>query len=305
MSTEIDKKFILEYYQKMTDEQITNFLTKDAKGLTVEAQEIAKAEIIRRNLNTEIIKIVELQQETHLHISKAYDPNGCPVEDEKRIWIEKSFNFLLNTFGKSNTQARIVLTPTSKDFPVLYNGSEKSAFETLKIISKQMEVDFEKISLCFYDENIQRIIEGNPNGLYWSNGENDSCEISIVRKLLDEPENMVATLAHEVAHIKLLGENRLKENNEPLTDLTTIFFGLGIFNANSAFQTFADNQSYGWSTSGYLSQMEWGYALSLFALIRNESSPDWANHLSTNVKADFRQSQNFILNNRDKISIEA
>ncbi len=305
MSSEIDKKFILECYQRMTDEQITNFLTKDAKGLTIEAQEIVKAEIIRRNLNTEIIKIVELQQETHLHIAKVFDPNGCPVEDEKRIWIEKSFNFLLNTFGKSNTQARIVLTPTPKDFPIFYDGSEKSAFETLKIISKQMEVDFEKITLSFYDESIQRITEGNPNGLYWSKGENDDCEIAIVRKLLDEPENLVATLAHEVAHIKLLGENRLEENDEPLTDLTTIFFGLGIFNANSAFQTFTDNQSYGWSTLGYLSQMDWGYALSLFALIRKESSPNWANHLCTNVKADFRQSQNFILNNRDKITVEA
>ena len=65
------------------------------------------------------------------------------------------------------------------------------------------------------------------------------------RKWLDEPENMVAVLAHEIAHIKLPGESRMEENDERITDLTTIFFGLGIFNANAAFQTFADSKYYG------------------------------------------------------------
>jgi len=85
---------------------------------------------------------------------------------------------------------------------------------------------------------------------------------------------MVAVLAHEIAHIKLPGENRMEENDERITDLTTIFFGLGIFNANAAFQTFADSKYYGWSQSGYLTQMEWGYALSLFAFVREEQEPD-------------------------------
>lgn len=51
---------------------------------------------------------------------------------------------------------------------------------------------------------------------------------------LDEPEHMIATLAHEIAHIKLLGENRMEENDEIMTDLKTLFFGLGVFNANAA-----------------------------------------------------------------------
>jgi hypothetical protein len=112
---------------------------------------------------------------------------------------------------------------------------------------------------------------------------------------------MIATLAHEIAHIKLLGENRMEENDETITDLTTIFFGLGIFNANAAFQTFNDSKSYGWSRSGYLTQMEWGYALSLFAYIRKEQQPQWADYLCKNVKADFKQGQNFISANEDII----
>ena len=301
MSSGIDKKFVIEYYKKMTNEQILYALTNDVKGLTIDAQEIVKEEVKRRNLNPEIIEMVELQQKTYLHIPKEYDPNGCPVEEDTRIAIEKSFQLLLNIFGKDSTQKREVLIPNSVHFPIRYDGSEASALETLKVIANQMETPIEKITLDFYDDNIREITEGSPGGLYWGQNEEGNFEISLCRKFLDEPENMVATMAHEVAHIKLLGENRLEENDEPLTDMTTIFFGLGIFNANAAFETFRDSHYHGWSTSGYLTQMEWGYALSLFAYVREEDKPNWANYLCANVKGDFLQAQNFILNNEDKI----
>jgi hypothetical protein len=76
---------------------------------------------------------------------------------------------------------------------------------------------------------------------------------------------------------------------EPLTDLTTMIFGLGIFNANATFQTFKDFVSYGWKSQGYLSQIQWGYALVLFAHVRGEHSPDWISRLTPNVKSDFFQ----------------
>ena len=297
----MDNEIVLAYYQKMSDEELINTLKTDIKGLTESAQEIVKGEIKRRHLDAEFINIVDIQQQVYEHIPKVFDPNECPVDDDKRIWIEQSMQFLLNLFGTENAQNRTILTPTGKHFPVLYDGSEKSAFDTLRIIANQMEVPAEKIKLDFYDEKLMHITEGNPGGLYWGKIEDGSFEISLVRKLLDEPEEMVATLAHEIAHIKLLGEGRMEENDEPLTDLTTIFFGLGIFSANAAFKTISDSKYYGWSTSGYLTQMEWGYALAFFSLIRSEEQPDWANHLCTNVKADFKQSLNFISNNPDTI----
>jgi len=301
MSAGIDKEFVRGHYKRMTDQEIIRVLTTNLAGLTLEAQEIIKEEIIRRNLGPAISKVIEAQQETHTFPGKVYDKNACPVDEHTRIWLEKSFQTLLVIFGKENTRNRKVLTPERINFPVRYDGSERSAFETLKIIANQMEVPIERITLDFYDDHLRQITEGSPGGLYWGKGENDNFEISLVRTKLDEPENMVATLAHEVAHIKLLGENRLEENDEPITDLTTIFFGLGIFNANAAFQTFADSKYYGWSQSGYLTQMEWGYALSLFAHIRQEQQPDWAYHLSKNVKADFIQGQNFISANENNI----
>lgn len=303
MSTGIDKQIVLAYYQKMTDEQIITALMKDAKGLTPEALEIVKGEVMRRSLDPGLIKHVDDQQAEYEPARKVYDPEACPVEEENRMSLESSFQLLSDIFGRDNSRERRILVPDSSHFPVLYDGSELSAFQTLEIIAHQMEVPLENIALDFYDDVIREITEGSPGGLYYGMGDNGQFEISIVRSLLEAPENMVATLAHEVAHIKLLGENRLEENDEPLTDLTTIFFGLGIFNANAAFQTFADAKYFGWSASGYLTQMEWGYALALFAELRGEYQPAWAKHLCTNVQADFRQGQKFISNNREKVSV--
>lgn len=293
MSSGIDINIVQEYYRKMSDQEITHVLAKDAKGLTQEALQVVKEEIQRRKINPEVLEMLEAGQKTYDAEFKVYDPEGSPVEEVERLWLENSFLYLLEIFGKTATKNRRVLVPKSDHFPVKYDGSERSAYETLKIVAEQMEVRFETLKLDFYDETLQYITEGNPLGLYWGKYENDIFEISLARTALNNPEEMVGTLAHELAHVKLLGENRMEENDEKITDLATMFFGLGIFNANSALKTF----NHGWSTAGYLTQMEWGYAFTLFANFREETSPFWLDHLCANIKADYWQSQRFITNN--------
>ena len=243
--------------------------------------------------------------------------DDCPVSERSRLWLENAFLLLLIFFGKENTQQRPVLTPHHSDFPIQYGGTEETAFDTMKIVAAQMEVPFDSIQLAFYDDEMREVSTGSPfggkiylgalkedqiaSGVYLGQTEDGKYELWLNRKNLSEPESLVATLAHEIAHIKLLGENRIKENNEPLTDLTMVIFGLGIFGANVAFKTTQTFESYGWSSGGYLSQMEWGYALALFAHLRQEQSPKWINHLTTNVKSDFLLGQQFILANPDAV----
>jgi hypothetical protein len=239
--------------------------------------------------------------------------DDCPVSEHSRIWLEDAFLLLLNFFGKENIQQRKVMIPHYFDFPVPYNRTEQSAYETMKIVANQMEVPIDCIELDFYDDQVSEISTGSPfgrgifleadkgeqypAGLYWGKGGQGKFEIWLNRKNLSEPESLVSTLAHEIAHIKLLGENRMKDNDEYLTDLTTVIFGLGVFNANDAFQTYTGIGYRGWQSQGYLSQMQWGYALALFAHVRGEKSPAWINHLTPNVKADFLQGQKFIETN--------
>jgi len=78
-------------------------------------------------------------------------------------------------------------------------------------------------------------------------------------------------MAHELGHAILLGGglmNPKTPDHEPMTDLLTVFLGLGIFNANSAarFQQRQEERRYSWSMQrlGYLPEEVYGYALAKF-----------------------------------------
>ena len=180
-----------------------------------------------------------------------------------------------------------------------------------------MEIDASKINLKVYKQNIQEVQNefgnflftevdsslDNPlsSGLYFGLNEKGKYDVFIEEANLHNPENLVAVLAHEFSHIKLLGEKRIEENHEDLTDLCTVVFGFGIFNANASFKEVKTMNMWGHNTLGYLKQQEWGYGLALYAHFRQEENPEWLKYLSPNIKSDFKKSQEFIFSNIDKI----
>lgn len=241
----------------------------------------------------------------------------CPVSEERQAWIDHCFSWLIKSFGIEFIKNRRMLCPIAEDFPVDFIGSEENAFELLDIIAIQMDLDPEDIDIDFYVEGQREIITGGGSysrvflrpaehektsaGHYRGKDEEGTYIIGLNSRSMGNVEGLIATIAHELAHIKLLGEERLSKNNEPLTDLTTVIFGLGIFGANSA-ATF-ETGTYSWShgRQGYLSQMDWGYALALNSHIRSDESSEWKNYLTANVKHDFEQSQRFVIKNPEKI----
>src|SRR5262249_38059129 len=123
--------------------------------------------------------------------------------------------------------------------------------------------------------------------------------VGIEKNLAHNRKCLIAAIAHELGHILLIGDNRLsasREDHEQLTDLLTVFLGLGIFNANAAIETFSYNKYRGvgvWipnhstSKNGYLSEPMFASALALFAWLRGEERPAWTVHLDDSVRADF------------------
>lgn len=243
--------------------------------------------------------------------------NECPIEADMRLWMENAFLWLAGQFGQDNIAQKKMLLPTPEHFPIRYDGTKDSVIKTAEIVARQMEIDINKITLDIYEQGIQEFSsnfghkmwtqvdnesdEKLSAGLFLDKNESGNYEIFVERKNLSDPENLVATLAHEFAHIKLLGEKRLEFNDELLTDLTTVVFGLGVFNANASFKEHKSYDSYRHNSIGYLMQKEWGYALALYSYYRQEDQPDWINLLTTNIKSDFKKSMSFIFVNRDKI----
>ena len=46
---------------------------------------------------------------------------------------------------------------------------------------------------------------------------------------------------------------------------------------------------------------EWAYSLALYAFIRNEDQPEWRNHLSKTVTADFDKCLQYLVDHENEI----
>src|SRR5258708_13749312 len=84
-----------------------------------------------------------------------------PVADERRVWIDKCFLWLVAEFGESLIKDKRILTPTNEDFPITFIASEENAFELLDIIAWQSDLDSELIDIAFYVKSIIEIFIGS------------------------------------------------------------------------------------------------------------------------------------------------
>ncbi|HEV3448808.1 MAG TPA: pentapeptide repeat-containing protein, partial [Gemmataceae bacterium] len=108
-------------------------------------------------------------------------------------------------------------------------------------------------------------------------------------------------MAHELAHVHLLGHGRVssdEEDHELLTDLLTVFLGFGVIGGNAVIREAYWNTAIlsGWNMSrqGYMSMPMYGYALAWFARARGEEKPPWAKHLRADVRSAFKKARRFL-----------
>ena len=232
----------------------------------------------------------------------------CPVEEDDKLWIEESMAWLLEEFGRETFRELTIVLPTDEFFPDEYLGVEEDVEALVERVCGYMEVDRDRLEIEFFDDQQRAIQRGLCFGEGTSDGatghyirRRDKFVISLESSQLADPMSLVATVAHELGHVRLLGEARIHggyEDHEPLTDLLTVFFGLGLFTANSAFRftQFRDNAFEGWNAErkGYLTEEMFGYALALFALMRGEHNPTWGQFLQGSVKTYFKNALKYL-----------
>ena len=116
--------------------------------------------------------------------------------------------------------------------------------------------------------------------------------------IIANPNKLVATFAHELAHYLTVACKEPPpggwDNWEFATDITAVFMGFGIFQANAAFEftQHSDIFSQGWqcSSSGYLSEEELSFALALFIRLKEINPKKVYPYLDTNIKTYVKKS---------------
>ncbi|MFD5463666.1 hypothetical protein ACFWIQ_12715 [Kitasatospora sp. NPDC127059] len=227
----------------------------------------------------------------------------CPVGPEERVWIEESMAWLAAEFGREVLDRAPVL-PTAEFFPGPYAGSEGDIRGVVARLCGYLEVAPERLTVEIEPDDGERAMADALGFGYRSRSaaghyrrEGGRPVIAIDRRLAARPVALVATIAHELGHVRLLDERRIttvRRDHEPLTDLLTVHFGLGVFTANSAVDLTRNGRGRSTSRLGYLSERMLGYALACYAHRRGETGPDWARHLTTNPRAHLRQGLRFL-----------
>ncbi len=223
-------------------------------------------------------------------------PSSCPCDRAAKAWIEGRLQWLSGEFDDHAFNGRRVVLPTQEFFPDRFDGSERSVRELLDRVCGYMDVAPDLVEVSLFS-NAQRIWLVNESGQYLPQTAGtyqkveDKFNIRLDESDLGNPMGLVGTMAHELAHVRLLGENRLSRDefdNELLTDLTTVFFGLGIFLANSPRAW--TSRCTKWPGTDlikpeYMSRPMYGYALAHLAWFQGETKPAWARHLHINCAA--------------------
>jgi hypothetical protein len=227
----------------------------------------------------------------------------CPVEERERVWIQESMDWFRGQFG-DDPLGRPVVLPTSEFFPPPFSGSDGDVRAVVHTVSGYMGLAAEQIQVHVTDDYdhataMKRFVPravtrvDGAAGLYADDAGGKT--IAIDRSAARDPARLLAVIAHELGHVRLLGEHRIaadRKDGEPLTDLVTVYLGMGIFTANAAFDFHGlppDRPAVrigGWSTSrlGYMTEQMFGYGLACLAWLREEPDPAWAKYLDTNPR---------------------
>lgn len=236
------------------------------------------------------------------------------VDEEGRAWLEQSLLRFIQMFGREYFLSRRTILPKPEFFPDRFAPTEEALGKLIARVCGYMDVDFNRIDFHVFSEHEGDAIkehfsswEGKSSGAagkyFGKDGESEKFHIGIEKEKLREPMGLVATIAHELGHVVLLGGGKISrddKDHEQLTDLVTVFLGMGIFTANAAFQfgQWQGSHRYGWQSSrlGYLSQSMFGYALAACAWMRGEKKVPWESLLTANVKDMFRKTLKYLNN---------
>lgn len=213
---------------------------------------------------------------------------SCPVSPWEKAWVEYRFAWLMEKLGRSQLLATHVVLPTDDFFPEIYSGTLTDAQRLLAQLARHMQINPARVTLeVLPDDDLP-----DAAGHYDATDETRCPVIRVAESQLKDPEALIATLAHELAHEILLGGKLLtgeEWDHEWVTDLLPVFYGLGAFAANVTIREKVDRMGrYAeWSAQrmGYLNSRVLGYAMAVFLYAREETRAQWKGMLRLDARA--------------------
>jgi len=253
-----------------------------------------------------------------------------PCDPSAKKWTEDRLRWLSGHFGLHVLLEKPVILPTSEFFPDKWDATPAAVQKMFERVCGYMNVPPRSVELKIFNDTsnsgsmaaldpLRGFAAGTWQGADHSWGASQTgtpgapraqdarpsygsrrSVIRLEQSTLDRPSDLVGTMAHELAHQRLLGEGRANSqafDNELLTDLTAVYHGFGVFLANNPRKSTGRLDVWPGTQlkrPEYLSEPMLAYALAHIAWFRDEPKPAWAKHLRWAPRAAFKEALRYL-----------
>lgn len=240
--------------------------------------------------------------EDYRRVEATMDGLAVPVQDlpgGHERWVDRSMRWLLDEFGPEPLQQPIYL-PAELPGPE-FDGTEAAARSLSRVILRRFDVAPDRVDLQLGVLPRTRSATGTalpggeaaaggrvPSGLWFRQG--DRVTVCISSGLMRDRALLVTVLAQAVGHEALLGSGRVngaRPDLASLTELLAVFYGFGIFLANSSVVLLRHPDGRGKIpvAHGYLRAEALAHALARYRILRGEiRTPSWHRQLDFTMR---------------------
>ena len=244
---------------------------------------------------------------------------GSPAFDPQRVdWLFAHFHWLMANFGghESFLRSYHFVMANENDFPSISLSTANNIERIFRAVMKHMGIGNWDVDLVpiggDYDRDEFEIDHSEISMEYSADGVAGYFHLDSLGKatvgygphLASDFMALISVLSHEAAHYLLTKTITVMPGGwkdlEPVTDLTAIFTGFGLFQANTASVIQHYSEGHSASTSGYLPESGRAYALAIFSELSLLDPKFVAKSLRPNPRASYCAAIDDIRKNRQE-----
>ncbi|EDM77831.1 hypothetical protein PPSIR1_01352 [Plesiocystis pacifica SIR-1] len=230
----------------------------------------------------------------------------------EREWVIEALADIARQSGRDPLVAAPVLLPVAEFFPDTWTPDARGVHRLARRLHVYAGLDELDVDVRIFEEEraspdvSSNSVKHEGAAAYFAGIVDEVCLYGVNADRLDDGLGVTATMAHEVAHafrtrfgLAILDPERVDEE-ERLTDLTTVYLGFGVLTTNATARhrsTAADGgliagHQWSFTSLGYLSPATMAFALAVVAVARDLDGATLrtvAGELEPNQAASFRR----------------
>lgn len=237
----------------------------------------------------------------------------CPIDQEQQAWVEDSFALFQREFGNDWLRKKPVILPSAQFFPDPYQPHSRSGLMLAARLCGYLDVPEGRLRVHFYDNQNPSSEAMAPGVLYEMAGDEgyvaeteDGPVLVLPLQSLRDSFSLAATIGRNLAVWHLYANRNFDggdANAALLAELLSIYLGMAVFTANSAYQftQWHDGQMEGWQMArrSDMSEPMLGFALAVYAVLRDEQDESWTRQIAANIRPYYKQSRRYLAERRE------